>query len=83
MEQRVKNYEATLQEVMTYYRIPVRVLAEVAGVEPVRIHLLLLGGCARRRDADRVLKALSQLTRYTWTYENLGGVRVYLEHVMA
>jgi len=41
------------------------VLAEVAGVELVRIHLLLLGGCARRRNADCVLKAVSQLTRYT------------------
>lgn len=83
MEQRTKNYEATLQEVMTHCRIPVRVLAEVAQVEPVRIHLLLLGGCARRRDADRILKALSQLTRYTWTRDNLGGFRVYLEHAVA
>ena len=72
----------TVQQIMVAYRISIERLALVAGVEPVRIHLLLHGGYIRRRHADYVLQGLSILSGKQWTRENVGGLRVYQEHTM-
>jgi hypothetical protein len=72
----------TVQQIMVAHRISIERLAMVAGVEPVRIHLLLRGGYIRRRHADYVLQGLSILSGKHWTRENVGGLRVYQEHTM-
>ncbi len=72
----------TVQRVMVTHHISIDRLAQVAGVEPARIHLLLLGSYMRRRHAERVLQALSILSGKHWTCENVGGIRIYQEHTM-
>ncbi len=72
----------TVQQIMVAHRISIERLALVAGVEPVRIHLLLRGGYIRRRHAEYVLQGLSILSGKQWTRENVGGLRVYQEHSM-
>ena len=72
----------TIRQVMVTHHISFDRLALVSGVEPARIHLLLLGNYIRRRHAERVLQALSILSGKQWTCENVDGIRIYREHSM-
>ena len=72
----------TVQQIMVAHRISVERLALVAGVDAVRIHLVLRGGYIRRRHAEYMLQGLSILSGKQWTRENVKGLRVYQEHTM-
>ena len=77
-----QKHMQTIGQVMVTHHISLDKLALVAGVEPARIHLLLLGCHIRRRHAERVLQALSILSGKQWTCENVDGIRIYREHTM-
>ncbi len=70
----------TIRQVMVTHSIPLAKLALVTGVEPARIHLLLLGYHTRKRHAERVLQALSILSGKLWTCENVDGIRIYRQY---
>ncbi len=70
----------TIQQIMVTHSISFDKLVLVAGVEPARVHLFLLGYYTRKRHAERVLQALSILSGELWTRENVEGIRIYRQY---
>jgi hypothetical protein len=63
----------TLRAIERRYRLSTDAVAAIASVEPRLVYLMEQGGALEKKDAQRILRRLSEVTGQAYSIENVGG----------
>ncbi len=63
----------TLQDIKRKHRLSTLAVAAIASVEPSLVYCMERGGALPRKDVDRILGRLSDVTGQDYSVETVGG----------
>ena len=63
----------TLRDIKRRYRLSTYAVAAIACVDPGRVFSMERGGLLARKDVEKILRRLSELTGQNYSIETVGG----------
>ncbi|HEY6411353.1 MAG TPA: hypothetical protein VIY29_28160 [Ktedonobacteraceae bacterium] len=69
----------TLREIMRKHRLSTDAVAAIACVNPGLVYSMERGGLLARKDVEKILGRLSELTGHNYSIETVGGYWIHQE----